>query len=40
MIYALDKMLDIEAGVSIKEFLKVANGYILAQGMLVSLYGD
>jgi len=39
-IYALDKVLDIEGGVSIKGFLKAINGHILAKGILVGLYGD
>jgi Raf kinase inhibitor-like YbhB/YbcL family protein len=39
-IYALDKVLDIEGGVSIQGFLKVINGHILAKGTLVGLYGD
>jgi len=39
-IYALDKMLDTEAGISIKGFLRAINGHILAKGTLVGLYGD
>ncbi|MCD6107539.1 MAG: YbhB/YbcL family Raf kinase inhibitor-like protein [Caldisericaceae bacterium] len=38
-IYALDKILNIEGEVSIKEFLKAINRHILAKGTLVGLYG-
>jgi len=33
-------MLDTEAGISIKGFLKVVNGHILTKGTLLGLYGD
>jgi Raf kinase inhibitor-like YbhB/YbcL family protein len=39
-IYALEKVLDIEGGVSIQGFLKAISGHILAKGTLVGLYGD
>ncbi len=39
-IYALDKVLGIEGGVSIQGFLKAINGHILAKGTFVDLYGD
>lgn len=39
-IYALDKVLDLEGGVSIQKFLQAINGHILAKGTLIGFYGD
>lgn len=37
-LYALDKSLDLKAGVSKKEILKAMEGHILAQGQLTGIY--
>jgi len=39
-IYAVDKVLDLEGGGSIQEFLQAINGHILAKGTLIGFYGD
>ncbi len=38
IIFALDRMLDLEAGASKKELLKAVDGHVLAEGQLTGTY--